>query len=110
MILSARKQAVRCFDEKDIYGGIEANGHRTAKRNKRSSERVFAYKSAKNVAGMIFLRIFAVLKTNMVPLVQLVRASDCGSECHGFESHRAPSELLVVIRLQGVFFFQHLKT
>ena len=26
----------------------------------------------------------------MVPLVQLVRASDCGSECHGFESHRAP--------------------
>ena len=28
----------------------------------------------------------------MVPLVQLVRASDCGSECHGFESHRAPQE------------------
>ena len=28
----------------------------------------------------------------MVPLVQLVRASDCGSECHGFESHRAPSK------------------
>ena len=30
-------------------------------------------------------------KTNMVPVVQLVRASDCGSECRGFESHRAPS-------------------
>ena len=28
--------------------------------------------------------------TNMVPVVQLVRASDCGSECRGFESHRAP--------------------
>ena len=26
----------------------------------------------------------------MVPVVQLVRASDCGSECRGFESHRAP--------------------
>ena len=38
------------------------------------------------------MRIFAVLKTNMVPLVQLVRASDCGSECHGFESHRAPQK------------------
>ena len=31
-------------------------------------------------------------KTNMVPVVQLVRASDCGSECRGFESHRAPQE------------------
>ena len=30
-------------------------------------------------------------KINMVPVVQLVRASDCGSECRGFESHRAPS-------------------
>ena len=28
----------------------------------------------------------------MVPVVQLVRASDCGSECRGFESHRAPKE------------------
>ena len=44
------------------------------------------------IASLKFLRIFAVLKTNMVPLVQLVRASDCGSECHGFESHRAPQE------------------
>ena len=31
-------------------------------------------------------------KTNMVPIVQLVRASDCGSECRGFESHWAPSQ------------------
>ena len=29
-------------------------------------------------------------KTNMVPVVQLVRASDCGSECRRFESVRAP--------------------
>ena len=28
---------------------------------------------------------------NMVDIVQLVRASDCGSECHGFESHYPPS-------------------
>ena len=28
----------------------------------------------------------------MVPVVQLVRASDCGSECRGFESHRAPQQ------------------
>ena len=26
----------------------------------------------------------------MVTVVQLVRASDCGSECRGFESHRSP--------------------
>ena len=29
-------------------------------------------------------------KTNMVPIVQLVRASDCGSECRRFESVWAP--------------------
>ena len=27
----------------------------------------------------------------MVDVVQLVRASDCGSECRGFESHQSPS-------------------
>ena len=26
----------------------------------------------------------------MVAVVQLVRASDCGSECRGFESHLPP--------------------
>ncbi len=31
--------------------------------------------------------------SEMVPVVQLVRASDCGSECRGFESHRAPKEI-----------------
>ena len=28
----------------------------------------------------------------MVDVVQLVRASDCGSECRGFESHPPPSK------------------
>ena len=35
-------------------------------------------------------------KTNMVPVVQLVRASDCGSECRGFESHRAKYYILTL--------------
>ena len=30
-------------------------------------------------------------KVLMVTVVQLVRASDCGSECRGFESHQSPS-------------------
>ena len=30
----------------------------------------------------------------MVTVVQLVRASDCGSECRGFESHQSPEEIL----------------
>ena len=28
----------------------------------------------------------------MVAVVQLVRASDCGSECRGFESHLPPNK------------------
>ena len=40
--------------------------------------------------------------SEMVPVVQLVRASDCGSECRGFESHRAPSKRH---RLNDVSFF-----
>ena len=39
----------------------------------------------------------------MVPVVQLVRASDCGSECRGFESHRAPYQVPANIGLQGLF-------
>ena len=39
----------------------------------------------------------------MVPLVQLVRASDCGSECHGFESHRAPQKRLTSQRSASFF-------
>ena len=40
----------------------------------------------------------------MVPIVQLVRASDCGSECRGFESHWAPKE--EVERLPLFYFAQ----
>ena len=29
----------------------------------------------------------------MVAVVQLVRESDCGSECRGFESHQPPQSL-----------------
>ena len=29
----------------------------------------------------------------MVDVVQLVRASDCGSECRGFESHLPPRKV-----------------
>ena len=43
-------------------------------------------------------------KTNMVPVVQLVRASDCGSECPRFESVRAPSPKIPAnTPLQGFF-------
>ena len=44
-------------------------------------------------------------KTNMVPVVQLVRASDCGSECRRFESVRAPKKkVLQVVFLQDFCF------
>ncbi len=42
--------------------------------------------------------------SEMVPVVQLVRASDCGSECRGFESHRAPSR--DIAERQCLFFVQ----
>ncbi len=35
----------------------------------------------------------AKAKQNTVAVVQLVRASDCGSECRGFESHLPPQEM-----------------
>ena len=41
----------------------------------------------------------------MVTVVQLVRASDCGSECRGFESHRSPKEIPCNIPLRGIFLF-----
>ena len=43
---------------------------------------------------------------NMVPIVQLVRASDCGSECRRFESDWAhPSKSLKSIGFQGLFVY-----
>ncbi len=41
----------------------------------------------------------------MVPIVQLVRMSDCGSEGRGFEPHLAPSDSSTkTCRLRQVFF------
>ena len=34
----------------------------------------------------------------MVVLAQLVRASDCGSEGHGFEPHTPPKYMVTVVR------------
>ena len=40
----------------------------------------------------------------MVTVVQLVRASDCGSECRGFESHQSPQQKLCKLNVCRVFF------
>ena len=45
---------------------------------------------------------------NMVDVVQLVRASDCGSECRGFESHLPPKETLISQVLIRVFLFKRI--
>ncbi len=43
-------------------------------------------------------------KVLMVTVVQLVRASDCGSECRGFESHRSPFfKSLTALCCEGFF-------
>ena len=42
----------------------------------------------------------------MVPIVQSVRASDCGSECREFESHWAPSNVKsCIVNMQDFFVF-----
>ena len=54
------------------------------------------------------MRTFAPLLTespNMVTIVQSVRASDCGSECRGFESHQSPKEVLDNRDYQGFSFY-----
>ena len=44
----------------------------------------------------------------MVTVVQLVRASDCGSECRGFESHQSPSSHPLQLQVVRDFFlFSH---
>ena len=45
--------------------------------------------------------------SEMVPVVQLVRASDCGSECRGFESHRAPSKRHRLSTMSLFYFVYH---
>src|SRR5690554_929769 len=56
-----------------------------------------------------------VHKRKTVAVVQLVRASDCGSECRGFESHQSPhqtkednerSPLFVFIRVEFIIFLK----
>ena len=42
---------------------------------------------------------------NMVTIVQLVRASDCGSECRGFESHLPPENFTPCEGNRKVAFF-----
>ena len=48
-----------------------------------------------------------LLATNMVTVVQLVRASDCGSECRGFESHQSPQQNLGNQTIIKVFLFRN---
>ena len=50
--------------------------------------------------GKIFLPLHSQI--NMVPIVQLVRMSDCGSEGRGFEPHLAPFKVLKIFF--GTFF------
>ena len=51
--------------------------------------------------GKFFLPLHSQI--NMVPIVQLVRMSDCGSEGRGFEPHLAPFKVLKIFfgTLQG---------
>ena len=42
----------------------------------------------------------------MVDVVQLVRASDCGSECRGFESHLPPKEILLIVKFSRIFLYK----
>ena len=46
----------------------------------------------------------------MVDVVQLVRASDCGSECRGFESHLPPIKALrlPISSIRGWLFYFHI--
>ena len=51
----------------------------------------------KNAVNIWYIQIKSIplqsiseMRSNMVAIVQQVRASDCGSECRGFESHHPP--------------------
>ena len=46
----------------------------------------------------------------MVSVVQLVRASDCGSECRGFESHQTPKQSEVSKKGTSLFCLYHRNT
>ena len=49
------------------------------------------------------LQRFRKTTSNMVAVVQLVRASDCGSECRRFESDQPPTKKRVTKR-RSLFF------
>lgn len=55
----------------------------------------FEEKSSRNVCRFKKNRYLCIAferDANMVDVVQLVRASDCGSECRGFESLQSPKK------------------
>ena len=61
---------------------------------------LFSKKVTKKFGGIKYssylcnrLKEITIKQANMVDVVQLVRASDCGSECRGFESHLPPKEV-----------------
>ena len=70
-----------------------------------SFDSTFLKKVGQKFGGLIFLKYLCTRKTNMVPVVQLVRASDCGSECRGFESHRAPCQSADNQTITALFLF-----
>ena len=59
----------------------------------------------KPIVTLHFLCIFAV-QFQMVPIVQLVRASDCGSECRRFESDWAPWRNRLKSYFGSIFLFR----
>ena len=61
-----------------MFGGSEENDYLCTRKTEKVLQR-----------SLIFLLILHY-GCIMVPVVQLVRASDCGSECRRFESVRAP--------------------
>ena len=67
-------------------------------------------KNSESLASSNIIHIFATAFkscTNMVAVVQLVRASDCGSECRGFESHLPPTVIILISEsLWGFSFYK----
>ena len=64
---------------RQMFGGIAKNDYLCTRKSPKGASHV--EESLTEIAVII----------HMVPVVQLVRASDCGSECRRFESVRAPS-------------------
>ena len=56
---------------------------------------------------VLLLHRFRRKVSDMVGVVQLVRASDCGSECRGFESHLPPSKISTSFLVDILYFCVH---